>query len=245
MRKLLVFLAITFAVMFLQGCFTGGILLMAPLSKTVTTIKSSNILAEDQLYAIGRIDNTEILTRHPKAIAMVGRNAVYVVVEGGDRFAEIAQKIDGNRLFSANKFNQKTTDEIPFEIEVSNGSFTGSRRFFYDKPKSELSDVEIEIIKKSTYTIADHGSTLTVSFVGFIPKTQVQVQGTQTNFKVERKIILHQIERQYKTVPNMDAIIGLPFAVMLDSMLLPLEILFFTGVYIDNHVRKIVKPNLP
>lgn len=237
MHKCFIYLAITVMGLLQQGCFTGGTLMMSPNSKTVTKTISSKVVAEDIIYAVGHIDNKEILAKHPNTVAMVGKNAVYVLVEGGERFNEISQKLDGNRLFSANKFNKKMDEEEPFEVEVINGTIRGSRRFYYEKSKNDLSSAEIETIKKSKHLIGDHGSTFAIDFAGFIPKTQVELQGPQTNFKIERKITLREIQTQNETALNMEKYISLPFAVILDVMLLPVEALFFTVVYVDNHSK--------
>ena len=54
---------------------------------------------------------------------------------------------------------------------------------------------------------------------------------------MERKITLRKIETQNETALNMEKYISLPFAVILDVMLLPVEALFFTAVYIDNQSK--------
>lgn len=210
----------------MAGCSTV-VVSSLPTTKTFTTSKSSKIVAEDQLYAVGRIETGEILKEYPNAVAMVGRNAVYVLVRGGDKFMEVTQKLDGKRLFSADANGKKTTTEVPFEIAIKKGQFGSYRKFFYDKPKAELTQAEIDAIKKAdAYFIGDTGTTLTVSFNGFIPQVPVEIQGDQSQFKTERKIVLRETERTDTTLPNLEKFFLLPLAVALDVATLPLQAVF-------------------
>lgn len=227
MTKALILAAATGLSVLLGGCATA-LLSAAPSTTTFTSTKSSKIVAEDQLYAVGRISNSELLAQYPSAVAMVGRNAVYVLVTGGDRFAEVTQKLDGSRLFSADRSGKKLTQEVPFEIAAKNGQFSGWRRFFYGKPKSELTPAEIETINKSGVSaIGDKGSTFIVDFTGFIPKAPVQLQGDQTSFKAERKIILRETQFQETTLPNLEKFMLIPLTVAFDIATLPFQALFF------------------
>ncbi len=210
----------------MAGCSTV-VVSSLPTTKTFTTSKSSKIVAEDQLYAVGRIETGEILKEYPNAVAMVGRNAVYVLVRGGDKFMEVTQKLDGKRLFSADANGKKTTTEVPFEIGIKKGQFGSYRKFFYDKPKAELTQAEIDAIKKAdVYFIGDTGTSLTVSFNGFIPQVPVELKGDQAQFKTERKIVLRETEQTDTTLPNLEKFFLLPLAVALDVATLPLQAVF-------------------
>jgi hypothetical protein len=231
MKKLLFIVGLAASALLLTGC--GTLLLsLAPSTKTFTTSKTSKIVAEDQLYAVGRIEGGPILQAHPNAVAMVGRNAVYILVRGGEKFVAITQKLDGQRLFSADATGKKLTTEVPFEIAVNEGQFGGHRKFFYDKPKAELTHSEIEAIKKAdAYFIGEQGATLTVDFGGFIPKVPVELKGDQSQFKAERKIILRETERIETTVPNLEKFIALPIVIAIDLITLPFQAIFFAIDY--------------
>jgi len=228
--KKLIFIFTTVALTMLTSCAT--ILVSSePSSNTSTKIKSSKVVAEDQLYAVGRIENETILKEYPSSVAMVGRNAIYVLVKGGDRIAEISKILDGARLFSADDKGRKATTEIPFEIGVKNGKFSGGRRFFYDKPKSELTEDETAMIKKSpAYSIGEQGSTFTVDFAGFIPQVPVELKSEPLSFKIERKVVLRETELEQTTLPNLEKYMLMPFAIAFDIVTLPLQAVFFAAL---------------
>ena len=226
MKTSFIIASLATAACLLAGCSTV-IVSSLPTTKTFTTTKSSKIVAEDQLYAVGRIETGEILKEYPNAVAMVGRNAVYVLVRGGEKFMEITQKLDGKRLFSADVNGKKTTTEVPFEIAIKKGQFGSYRKFFYEKPKAELTQAEIDAIKKAdVYFIGDTGTSLTVGFNGFIPQVPVELKGDQSQFKTERKIVLRETEQTDTTLPNLEKFFLLPFAVALDVATLPLQAIF-------------------
>ena len=91
------------------GCGTILLLSAAPNKKTVTKINT--ISTEDQLYAVGRVLNDELLQQFPGSVALVGRNSVYVIVKGGDRFFEIVKRLNGHHLFLTDEKGNKLNEE--------------------------------------------------------------------------------------------------------------------------------------
>ena len=208
------------------GCGTIWLLSAAPNKKTVTKINT--ISTEDQLYAVGRVLNDELLQQFPGSVALVGRNSVYVIVKGGDRFFEIVKRLNGHHLFLTDEKGNKLTEEKSFKVNVKNSQFNGKSKFLYQKPKAELSDEEIRLIKSSgTYEIGENASVFEVDFVGFIPKVPVQVQGDQAKFKSERKIVLNETQEQFSSVLDVEKFMVLPLIVAIDIYTLPFQALIF------------------
>lgn len=226
MRKHIYLLFLILFTALSTGCGTILLLSTAPNKKTITKINT--ISAEDQLYAVGRVLNDELLEKFPGSVALVGRNSVYVVVKGGDRFFEIVKRLNGHHLFLADEKGNKLSGENSFQVAVKNAQFNGKSTFLYQKPKAELSDEEIRLIKSSsTYEIGENSSVFEVDFAGFIPKVPVEVQGDQAKFKSERKIVLNETQEQVSSVLNVEKFIVSPLVVAIDIYTLPFQALIF------------------
>ncbi len=62
-------------------------------NRTVVVSKS-----EDEIYGIGRVKNEDILKQFPSAIALVGRNPAYILLQGAEQLQKVASHLDGSLL---------------------------------------------------------------------------------------------------------------------------------------------------
>jgi hypothetical protein len=206
------------------GC-TGLILRDLVGSKEFRDIETSR--TSDELIAIGKISNQEVLTQFPEAIALIGINQSYILLKGAKELQSISN-LDGHYLKAIDSNNRELAPNSPLLFKTKDKEFFGTARFIYNKKNHELSDAEKLIISKIQHKSTNFGHTVIgINISGIIPDGKITGSDAVKKFKVGREIALIKTESREKWIryPNPLAIFALPYAIIGDAILLPILLL--------------------
>lgn len=206
------------------GC-TGLILRDLVGSKEFRDIETSR--TSDELIAIGKISNQEVLTQFPEAIALIGINQSYILLKGAKELQSISN-LDGEYLKAIDSSNRELAPNSPLLFKTKDKEFFGTARFIYKKKNHELSDAEKLIISKIQHKNTNFGHTaIEINISGIIPDGEITGSNTVKKFKVGREIALIKTERREKWIryPNPLAIFALPYTIIGDAILIPILLL--------------------
>ena len=196
-------------------------------SRDVETSRTS-----DELIAIGKISNQEVLTQFPEAIALIGVNQSYILLKGAKELQSVSN-LDGYYLKAIDVGGEELSPNSPLLFKTKDKEFFGTARFIYKKKSSELSVSEQVIISKmqNKKTNKDGYTVIEINISGIIPNHEIKGSDAVKRFKVGRKIALFETGKREEWVryPNPLAIFALPFAVISDVILLPFLVLGATN----------------
>lgn len=179
---------------------------------------------EDEIYGTGRIQNEEILTQFPSAIALVGKKQTYILLQGTEQLQKISRNLDGRLIELSDHQGRQHKPGFPMDISINGNEFFGESWLIYRKKRSDLTAQEHALLSSMGGSRIDARTgffVFPIRVSGFVPQSPVQIRGDKSDFKVKRTINLVVTEKREVWVryPNPFALFMLPIAVVLDVVI--------------------------
>lgn len=212
-----------FALFGLAAALVGGLGCATAItgsSLTKTTWKEGDVVLNETILALGKPDdNFAKQIANPNAVAFLGKNNTYLLVEGGDRLMTFAQQLDSNRV-------SLVADSKA--LYLRDKAVWGTLRFTYSAPAGEALTVEEKKnLAKLNFTTQSSGMYATsVQVKGAVyPAVSIASSGL-AQLHQSRELVFHAPPTT-ETTPNLGNIALLPVAVVVDVVTAPLQLLGF------------------
>lgn len=198
------------------GCATA--ITGSNLSKT--TWKEGDVVLNETILALGKPDeNFAKQIANPNAVAFLGKNNTYLLVEGGARLMAFAQQLDSKRL-------SLVADSKA--LYLRDKAVWGTLRFTYSAPVGEVLTVEEkQTLAKLNFTAQSSGMYATsVSVKGAVYPAVSLASSGLAQLHQSRDLVFHAPPTT-ETTPNLGSIALLPVAIVVDVVTAPLQFLGF------------------
>ena len=209
----------------LSGCFT---MLNADGGFKTSTHRESRLLLSDTVLALGKLDAAASKAiGQNDALVMLGKQKTYVFVKGGDKLAAITQAFATNAQLNAAQLsltNHSKTLFLDGETAWGNVEFT----YVSTQTQAEQTQAEEALLLAMGFK-QKQGTAMYVISIPVKAAVKPAVDLSQVKlpaFQKSRELTFYEPDANaYSTKPNLGAIVRVPFALALDVVTSPLQLL--------------------